>query len=267
MAKLNQSIPLQALRMNKTEKMRIVDNILKDKCEAKIDKILKTLGVKDQEQTTILARINSLKAIITETEDRLSRASQYLSVHDNEALELLHEEIYQQDFSILNIIEGSKPMYYPGKLRAATPGFVHHNLDHIDIRAQNVKILQEAGGKGHSYWAVKFRRRKNQNGLFHVKIYITRKKKFYVEIENARKEALQCRILLRHYEEDLIRLQKMDGPRILESLLEDLNVHRYLLAQVSTSKLDFKIFEMLVESKVYVRDLVQSSVNIEKFLL
>lgn len=42
-------------------------------------------------------------------------------------------------------------MYYPGKKRALEPGFVHHILDHIDIRAHNVTILQEAGGIGNLY--------------------------------------------------------------------------------------------------------------------
>ncbi|KAF9310892.1 hypothetical protein BG003_008017 [Podila horticola] len=267
MAKLNQPIPLQAMRMNKTEKMRIVDNILKDKCEAKIDEIMKTLGVKNEEQKNILSRINSLKAIITEREDKLSRANQYLSIHDNEALELLHEEIYQQDFSILNIIEGSKPMYYPGKKRALESGFVHHKLDHIDIRALNVKILQEAGGQGHLYWAVRIRRRKAQNGLYHARIYIHRKKKFDKEIQANRVDVFTCQGQLEDHYRDLEVFQNEHSQQQEEMkiLLDDLKLFRYMLGRVISLYLDSEVFHQLVAANVYVRNLSESALKVEKF--
>lgn len=42
---------------------------------------------------------------------------------------------------------------------------VYLKVNYVDIRAQNVEILQEAGGKGCLYWIIRIHRRKTQNCL------------------------------------------------------------------------------------------------------
>lgn len=106
------------------------------------------------------------------------------------------------------MLEGSKPMYYPGKKRADIPSFVHHIIDHVDIQARNVKILQVAGGKRHAYWATRFCRRKCQNGLFHVKIYVTRRKKFAVEIEEMKTVETTSILSLEEFRADVAVLEQ-----------------------------------------------------------
>ncbi|KAG0090791.1 hypothetical protein BGZ93_009134 [Podila epicladia] len=267
MAKLNQPVRIRTMRMNKTEKMRDVDLILRDKYEARVKVRLATLGAKDQKQQSIMERINETKGLMTKKEVQLKAAKEYLRVNDNDSLELLHEELYQQDFSILNMIEGAKPMYYPGKKRALESGFMHHILDHLDIRTQNVKVLQEAGGKGTAFWAVKFRRRKRQNGIYHVKIYITRKKKFAALIEKKKTEVTTCEGLLEDYKDDLEAFEKdhREQQDEIKELLEDLKRDLYLLNRAAAIQLDSKIFHELVDASVYVRDLAQSAKNVERF--
>ncbi|KAG0334537.1 hypothetical protein BG000_008244 [Podila horticola] len=260
MAKFNQPIPVQTMHMTKTEKMRYVDLTLRDKYEASVKARLETLGTEDQKQRNLLD-------LITKKEVHFKAAKEYLRVNDNDSLELLHEELYQQDFSILNMMEGAKPLYYPGKKRALEPGFMHHILDHLDIRTQNIKVLQEAGGKGEAFWAVKFRRRKRQNGIYHVKIYITRRKKFVKEIKKMKMEASECewqledhRCGLKEYGKDH-RVQT----EVMKELLEHLKEDRYLLNRTAAIQLDNQIFHSLVKAAVYVRDLGQSALNVEKF--
>ncbi|KAG0334538.1 hypothetical protein BG000_008245 [Podila horticola] len=267
MAKLNQPVPIRTMRMNKTEKMRNVDLILRDKYEASVKARLETLGAKDQKQQNLMGRINETKGLITKKEVHLKAAKEYLRVNDNDSLELLHEELYQQDFSILNMMEGAKPLYYPGKKRALEPGFMHHILDHLDIRTQNIKVLQEAGGKGEAFWAVKFRRRKRQNGIYHVKIYITRRKKFAEVIEQKKTEVRTCEGLLEDYNTDLEALERDNREQQIEikELLDDLKQDLYLLNRTAAIQLDNQIFHSLVEAAVYVRDLGQSALNVEKF--
>ncbi|KAG0359709.1 hypothetical protein BG005_000335, partial [Podila minutissima] len=267
MAKLNQPVPIRTMRMNKTEKMRDVDLILRDKYEASVKARLVALGAKDQMQQNIMGQINRIRGCMAEQEVQLKAAKEYLRVNDNDTLELIHEELYQQDFSIWNMTEGAKPMYYPGKSQAATPGFVHHIIDHIDIHTQNIKVLQEAGGKGKAFWAVKFRRIMGQNGVYHVKIYITRRKKFAREIEKMKIAVLHCEGLSEDHRNDLEAFdtenRKLQDE--IKGLLEDLRRDLYLLNRVTANQLDNNIFHALVEASVYVRDLAQSAKNVEKF--
>ncbi|KAG0006653.1 hypothetical protein BGZ81_005355, partial [Podila clonocystis] len=147
----------------------------------------------------------------------------------------------------------SKPMYYPGKHRAAAPGFVHHNLDHIDIRAQNVRILQEAGGKGKAFWAVRIRRKKAQNGLYHARIYIHRKKKFAKEIQANTVELYTCRGQLDDHYIDLKEFQKKHSQEqeVMKTLLHDLKLFRYILGRAISIYLDSEVFHKLVAANVY----------------
>jgi len=61
MAKLNQPVPIRAMRMNKTKKMRHVDLILRDKYKSSVKVRLETLGVKDKDQQVVMEQINELK--------------------------------------------------------------------------------------------------------------------------------------------------------------------------------------------------------------
>ncbi|KAI9242923.1 MAG: hypothetical protein BYD32DRAFT_402189 [Podila humilis] len=269
MAKLNQPIPLRTMRMNKTEKMRVADEILKDKYEAIIAKREDALESKDKLQKEFLGRINSTKAQIAEKEESLKNLTAFLAINDNETLELLHEELYQQDFSILNLIEGSKPMYYPGKQRANAPNFIHHELDHIDTRSQNIKVLQQEGGKSFKFWAVRFRRRKRQNGLYHVKIYIHRKKKFAREISEKRTAQTVCKGQLEDHKADLEEFERIhhDQEVELKELLDELKLNRYLLSRVNSVQLESTVFHKLVKADAYVRDIRQSALNVEAFYI
>ncbi|KAF9389855.1 hypothetical protein CPB97_010493 [Podila verticillata] len=155
MAKHNQPIPFRIMRMNKTEKMRHVDLILRDKFEAIVKARSEELSTKDKEQQRAMEQISELKVQISGTEALLKNATEHPNANCNEALELLHEELYQQDFSILNMMEESIPMYYPGKKSTAQPGFVHHRPDLLDIGSRNIKVPQQA------IWAAKSRRKRN----------------------------------------------------------------------------------------------------------
>ncbi|KAF9386355.1 hypothetical protein CPB97_003818, partial [Podila verticillata] len=244
MAKLNQL----------TEKMRYVDLILRDKYEVSIKVHLETLGT---------------KAEIAKKEALLEKSQEYLRVSNNDTLELLHEELYQQDFSILNVMESSKSMYYPGKKRAAKHGFIHHVLNHIDFHMQNIKVLQEASSKGEKFWAIKFHWRKHQNGIYHIKIYITRKKKFAMEIENIETQVILLEEQLGDLRHDLQHYEAMTAHLSydMKEFLDGLNLDIHLLGRVCSIQLDGTVFHKLVEAGVYVHNLAQSAKNVEAFYI
>ncbi|KAG0339543.1 hypothetical protein BG004_006774 [Podila humilis] len=269
MARLNQPVPVLTMRMNKTDKMRSVDELLKMKYDQVIEAREAALAVLDKEQKEFLEQINAIKAKIEEHDRKVRMAGDFIHENDNEMLDLLYEDMYQQDFSILNMLEGSKPMYYPGKARESAPGFVHYTIDHIDIRDQNIKVLQKAGGVGEKVWGVRFRRRKRQNGLYHVKIYIHRKKKHSVKLEACRTDLNISKGLVEDHEESLDSLLKTNVKRESEmkTLVDELKLNRYLLGRVTPSQLDRKIFQDLVEAQAYVRDYSKSAENVERFYL
>ncbi|KAG0075852.1 hypothetical protein BGZ93_011146 [Podila epicladia] len=259
------SIPVRKLK--KTEGMRIVDGILRFKYSQKITYLEEALDHHNQTRYSVQERLDSIKAKIAEREKQLQQIREYLRVNDNDSLELIHEELYQQDFSTLNMMEGAGPMYYPGRKRAVEPGFLHHVIDHIDIRTQNIEVLQETGGKGQEFWAVKFRRRKRQNGIYHVKIYITRRKKFTNEIVQRKAQMDLVKELLEDSKADLQSFETLHAQAEVPELEEDLRTYRYLHARVSESMLSNRIFQALVDAKVYVRDYSESAANLEKFYL
>ncbi|KAG0025666.1 hypothetical protein BGZ82_009894 [Podila clonocystis] len=266
MAKLNQPVPLQALVMYKSEKMRMVDDILLAKYTAAI---VQSESVIAGNKNSVVARIGELECRISKHEQQLREIEMNLAVYDQDALELLHEELYQQNFSMLNINEGSKSMYYPGKKRASEPGFIHHAIDHIDIRVHNVKILQEAGGRGQLFWAVRFRRRKAQNGFYSARIYIQRRKKFTSEIERWKADQIKHKTILEVCREELLQLDPQEHSRseVEKALLGDLKKNQYLLGRVSIPFLDRRVLYAMVNDGVFVRDLSESARNVEKFYL
>ncbi|KAG0011606.1 hypothetical protein BGZ82_002951, partial [Podila clonocystis] len=131
----------------------------------------------------------------------------------------------------------------------------------------NVKILQEAGGKGKAFWAVRIRRRKAQNGLYHARIYIHRKKKFAKEIQANTVEQYTCRGQLEDHYSDLEEFQKKHSQEqeVMKTLLHDLKLFRYMLGRAISIYLDSEVFHMLVAANVYVRNYSESALRVEKF--
>ncbi|KAG0038658.1 hypothetical protein BGZ82_011311 [Podila clonocystis] len=269
MAKLNQPVPLQAMVMKKTEKMRVVDIILKAKYEELIKARETTLAFKNQAQKDVRARITDLEAKITRHDQALQNIERNLSFYERDDLTLLHEEIYQQDCSILSSKDGSKTMYYSGKNPSDTYGGLLHTIDHIDIQARNIEILDEAGGAGSSFWAVQFRKTKCQNGLYHVKIYVTKKKRFAEDIRRWRTKQGIEQELYDTYKAELEKFERHEqqqSPEI-EELLKQLRLYWYLHGRASSADLDSKALQALMDAKVYVQDHSLSALNVQKFYL
>ncbi|KAF9330202.1 hypothetical protein BG006_006820 [Podila minutissima] len=151
LAKLNQPIRVHVMVMNKTQKMLFVDDVLKQKYTKLIKAREETLGGKNKEEQEILAELGDLKAKIALHEQFLQDHKRDLAFYDKDTLVFLHEEAYQQNVTFQGFLE----------------------------KAKTIGQRKERG-----VWAVRFRRRKHQNGLFVVKIYITKRKKYSKKIED-----------------------------------------------------------------------------------
>ncbi|KAG0334536.1 hypothetical protein BG000_008243 [Podila horticola] len=267
MAKLNQPVPLQVMVVNKTRRMQTADSILKDKYEKVIAEREATLGVKDKEQTTVLAKIGSLKAGIQEYELRLGNIDRDRNFQKDK-LFLIHEERYDQNWGFLKRTESKKTqMSYPSMKVAATPSFIPHVIDHVDTQAHNVEILSHKGGKGHKEWSVKFHRNRYQNGKFHVKIYIEKSKMFAKQMEEFERDDKETRGKLRDRKRDLEMYEQdvKEVMNVIGSLLVDLKMNRYLLSRVSMQQMESTVFQALVEANVFVHQDSETAANLERY--
>ncbi|KAF8981351.1 hypothetical protein BGZ52_002957, partial [Haplosporangium bisporale] len=264
MAKFNQPILTQSTRLKKTEMMLVVESILREKFSVLIATKEAALGHKDRDQHHLMAMVNSTKMLILEREQGLKDIVRKLAVHDSDALELVHEETYQQGNSYLSLAEPSRTMRYP---LSGTPAYVSHVIDHIDIQAENIRVLEQTGGVGQSFWAVRFRRSRFRAGLYQVKIYITRRKKFAEEIEYLKTQKTVIKGQLEEHRSDLEEFEKITnmGLSVIRELLEDLELNRYLLARVSELELNFNVFQGLLDAGVFVREDSVSAIRLEHF--
>ncbi|KAG0090792.1 hypothetical protein BGZ93_009135 [Podila epicladia] len=269
MAKLNQPVAVRVMVMNKTEKMRIVDAILQEKFEVLIEKREETLKNKNKEEEEVLRTIGLIEAEIIEHESAIQNIDRDLAYYDKDTLHLLYEERYDQAWSMMKLAERKTAMYYPGRILSSSPGFINHILDHIDTQEHNIEVARQAGGVGNNHWAVQFRRRRLQDGVYHVKIYVKKSKMFSTKIEELRtkesvaKDSLhESKGRLLAYRDDFKVIKD-----IIQGLVNDLELDRYVLSRVSTKQVHSKVFQALVDAEVYVRDDSTSAKQLENFYI
>ncbi|KAF9337180.1 hypothetical protein BG006_005901 [Podila minutissima] len=256
MAKLNQPVTLQLMVMNRAEKMRIIDNILKAKFEEIIATQVKTLGVKGQARQVVLATISELK-------DRKNKHDQHRQ--DNE------RDRCQNDrgaMGWLKLAELKTRIYYPEKKHIETPDFTSYVIDYVDTMAHNVSVNQPKGGQGYNLWDVTFRRNRFQNGNFHVKICIQKKKFAALLAELSEKDhVFRDEILVCERELKKTEQEREKDVEYMKELLEELQLNRYLHGRVSMSRWDSKVFHELVAAKVFVHQDADSAANLERFYI
>ncbi|KAG0010043.1 hypothetical protein BGZ81_003022 [Podila clonocystis] len=267
MAKLNEPVPLQVMVMNKTEKMRTVDMILRGKFEDNIAVREKTLGYKNLAQKAVLATIGDLKAKIAKYEQLLLNIKRDRSFRDRDEMCLLHEDEYKPKFQWFKRAEPKNQMYYPEKHLVDVPGFIHHVIDRVRIEKEKVELESEEGGKGHKVWGVKFRRKTFRDGKLRVKIYIEMRKKYVTELEelNTQDKAIRGHLLNCRHDLKTCEQDAEEDMRAIEGLMVELKLDLYLHARVSMTQLESKVFHALVEANVYVHQDSESAKNLETF--
>ncbi|KAG0338908.1 hypothetical protein BG004_007035, partial [Podila humilis] len=269
MAKLNQPIPVQAMVFQKTEKMLQVDYVIRTQYEDDVKKLEFMLQQKGEEQSSLLIEICSHKAAISRHQHEIKSLRREIVLNSRDDLVLLHEQVYQQDFSIMGLLENKKVMYYPGKVRSSQPGFVHHEIDHIDIRNQNMIIHKKSGGVGQKHWAAEFIHKKVHSGSFHIRIYVTKRKMYgnMLMVKHTRLYTSEGEL-----EERITKLQEIEERTVdlhgkIDELIDDLKQCLYVLTHVMSTTLDNNIFQMMIENKVYVRDIAESAKKVIAFYI
>ncbi|KAF9386081.1 hypothetical protein BGX21_000888, partial [Mortierella sp. AD011] len=144
-----------------------------------------------------------------------------------------------------------------------------HLIDHLDVMAHNVEIKEPRGGRGKSFWEIKYRRNRYKHGVFHAKAYIKKRNMFEKEIQQWKQVNAQLPGEIKELQEKLRKYEEENQGRQAEikELLEDLEKNQYLLNQVSKEGLDIDIFHELVDTRAYVGDRLENLKAVEKYYM
>ncbi|KAF8927330.1 hypothetical protein BGZ52_004600, partial [Haplosporangium bisporale] len=224
MAMLIQPISLQVMVVHKTEKMKIVDAILQEKFTQLISESEGGLARDIMRLKEPLPTIARVTVEIAKYEQDLRNIRRDLIFYDRETLVLLHEERYDQVWSKMMYVDFKTAMYYPERTLKGKPKFINHVLDHIETQEHNIEVIQQAGGVDDNHWAVKFDCKGPQNGFYHVKIYISKKKMFAALIKGLRAKEAVIADLLAKSKSDLHALEgdELAFPEQVKEIIEKL---------------------------------------------
>lgn len=269
MAKLNRPVSIQNKVVNKTEKMKIVDVILQEAFHDVITRLKEVLGQKKNALGEALSNVADLKAEIVKHEQDLEIIKRELSLYERDDLVLLYEERYDQAWSMMQDFNSETAIYYPGRALESLPGFINQTLDYIDTQEHNVEVIQQVGGISERYWAVRLRCQGSQNGIYHVKLYITREKMYCVYIENLHTKENAIKSTLAMLKMDLWELETegQELPKAIQDLVDDMELHMYLLGRVSSKQLLLEDFQAMIDEDVYVHECSVSAANLLRFYL
>ncbi|KAG0359707.1 hypothetical protein BG005_000333 [Podila minutissima] len=272
MAKLNHPVPLQIMYVNKTEKMRVVDQVLREKCETVMKVREDTCWEKGIElHLPVVKELYYPARTIAECEELLGNIRRDIAFHDSSYLETLHEKLYQQIWGTSKLLQGVKRMQYPGPKDKLVPGFVQHILDHVESSVQNVKEVKEKGGKGWDHWSVRFRRKKFCSSSYQVKIYIERRKVYAAQIKEWKDEAREIKHKLQSLQGELEaflnKLRAQGEHKFIRNILDDVKQTVYLIYCTDRPSIDFQDLDAMIGEDIYVRGIADSAINLEKFYL
>ncbi|KAF9105379.1 hypothetical protein BGX27_009652 [Mortierella sp. AM989] len=258
LAPFNQPISVATLTMNKTPKMVDVDMFLKEKYETVIKARGKVLKDKDREQSEVLSTIGKLKASICEKEQELEDVRRQLSLHQSDEMVLLAQELFQQDWSPKKIVKKRSMKFN-----------CDYQIDHHDVRAYNIEITNEIGGKGYFFWKAEYRRARYQHGILHAKSYVKKRKMFEKEIQTWGSAIYRLPGEIEDDQRDLEKYEKEkeEHQKAIQVLLDELEMNQYLLNQVSKKELEVEIFHELVDTKAYIGTQVENLKVVEKYYL
>ncbi|KAG0363627.1 hypothetical protein BG005_009978 [Podila minutissima] len=260
LATLNQPVNMLHTLVNKPRKMRVIDNILREKFEATSATIERTLCSEDKEEGELLVDIFRREIRIHKLEARIKALNEFLIRHDVTLLEILHEERRDD----VNGQEGNFTIRYP---QAGELGFT---IKRRDLLCHNIKVLKEVGSEADkerwTSWQGVFQRTSPQNSVLHVKIYTT---KSNLHSEEIKVKQLELNRLIVELEEarkfrDSHALQKESKKQQIKEIVNNHSEDIQILAFVANEVVAPKVFNALMLAEAYIGDTVVCAKKVEK---
>ncbi|KAG0076370.1 hypothetical protein BGZ93_001784 [Podila epicladia] len=260
LATFNQPVNMLQTVVNKTRKMRDIDNILKDKFEATSATIEKTLRFKVPEEGDLLAEIFHNETNVHKLEARIKVLIEFFVRHNVTLLEVLHEE--RRDDVIGQ--EGNVTIRYP---KAGELGFA---IKKRDLLCHNVKVLNEVGSEDDkerwTSWQGDFQRTSPQNSVLHVKIYTTKSNLHREEIKEKQIEYEKLTLELEEAKKlrDSHALKNESKKQQIKEIVNNHSEGIQILGFVSNEVLAPNVFNALMEVEAYIGDTAVCAKKVEK---
>ncbi|KAG0313050.1 hypothetical protein BG000_006037, partial [Podila horticola] len=192
LATFNRPVDILQTVVNKTRKMREIDNHLQRQFESAIAGIEQTRWLKDSREAEVLADIFRGESRIHELKARAKALDEFVVRHNVAQPEVLYEA--RLDMKCRTIGQ-----YHVTTVHCQEIGLPGIRIER-DLLCHGIRLVEEIGrGKDDAsweFWRPNFRPTSPRHCLLHVKIYTTRCEKYRAEIKEKLKEylELQCQI-------------------------------------------------------------------------
>ncbi|KAG0030394.1 hypothetical protein BGZ81_002732 [Podila clonocystis] len=262
LATLSQPINMSQTVVNKTRKMRDIDNILRSRFEATCATIPNRPRFKDQEKGELLAQIFHNEAQVHKLEARIKVLDEVFVHHDVPLLEILHEERRDKDYEADGQGKNIK-IHYPeeGERNKFT-------IKECELLSHSIKVIEEIptdekqkrwAKEGQSTWKTwqgRFEQTSPQHSVLHVKIYSTKSDMHQEEIAERRKEHKKLKedLEVAKMFRDTHALQNESKKQQIKEIVDNHSEGIQILGFVSNEVLAPDVFDALVEARAYIGD-------------
>ncbi|KAG0017205.1 hypothetical protein BGZ82_000818 [Podila clonocystis] len=259
LATFNHAVDMLQTVINKTRKMRDIDNILRDKFEATSATIEKTLRFKDQEEGELLAQIFRNETEVHKLEARIKVLDEFFVRHDVPLLEILHEDRRDmadgqgKNITIRYPEEGERDKFTIKKRE-----LLCHSIRVIEEIPTDEKQKRWAkeGQSTWKTWQGLFERTSPQHSVLHIKIYSTKSDMHQEEITKRRKEhkKLKEELEVAKTFRDTHALQNESKKQQITEIVDNHSEGIQILGYVSNEVLAPDVFNALMEAQAYLGD-------------
>ncbi|KAG0028727.1 hypothetical protein BGZ82_008276 [Podila clonocystis] len=262
LATLNQPINMFQTVVNKTRKMRDIDNILRSKFEETSAAIANSPRLKDQEEGELLTQIFRNETEIHRLEARIKVLDEFFVRHDVPLLEILHEERCDMDYEADG--QGKNiTIRYPeegerDKFTIKMRELLSHSINVIEEIPTDEKQKRWAkeGQSTWKTWQGRFERTSAQHSVLHVKIYSTKSDMHQEEIAERRKEhkKLKEELEVATKFRDTHALHNESKKQQIKEIVDNHSEGIQILGFVYSEVLVPQVFSALMEARAYIGD-------------
>ncbi|KAF9171544.1 hypothetical protein BGX20_007365 [Mortierella sp. AD010] len=254
LAKLNNPVVMNQTVVNKTRKMRDIDNLLKDKYEATTRVIERTLRFKDEEEGNLLARTFELETDIIKMKVEKTLLGEFLRRNDTDSQDLLYEERF--DSGVIGRT--------PDKEQTIGLEEQEFTIDQFKYLKRN-GIIQHPSGMSGISWKASFKPTPHQDCLFHVKLYVRKSNRHKNEIhrKNGQNSELETKIRNAIAKRDDHAKNHKDQRMRIQKIVDDHDKVIRLLGRASNEILTPEEFQQLIKDRAYIGTLSECAKAVE----
>ena len=269
LATLNQPIDMLHTVINKTRKMRDIDNILRDKFEATSLTIEKTLRFNNKEEGDLLAQIYRNETTVHKLEAQIKVLDEFFARHDVELLEILHEERINMDYEV---DDQGKSI----SIRYPKTGESEFAIKRRDLLLHGVKLIDETPTDDMQQlwvdnsetpwgaWEGTFERT-SQQSVLHVKIYATKSSLNQDEINRKRAEYNQLKqdLVMAKMNRDSHAYENESKRQEIKTIVDRHSECIQVLGFVANHLLSAETFNALIAANAYIGNTAECAKKVE----